>query len=48
MFLLFVWMPSTRYQLFGKLPNLIRECGFTHLELIRRGAFLTCYRAGKV
>jgi ubiquinone/menaquinone biosynthesis C-methylase UbiE len=48
MFLPFVWMPSTRYQLFGKLPNLIRECGFTHLELIRRGAFLTCYRAGKL
>jgi len=47
MFLLFVWLPSTRYQLFGKLPNLIRECGFAAPELVRRGVFLTCYRAGK-
>jgi len=47
MFLLFVWMPSIRYQLFGKLPNLIRECGFAKPQLIRRGAFLTCYRVIK-
>jgi ubiquinone/menaquinone biosynthesis C-methylase UbiE len=47
MFPLFVWMPSTRYQLFGKLPNLIRESGFAAPELVGRGAFLTCYRVGK-
>jgi ubiquinone/menaquinone biosynthesis C-methylase UbiE len=47
MFLLFVWMPSIRYQLLGKLPNLIRECGFTAPELLRRGVFLTCYSATK-
>ena len=40
MFLLLVWISPTRYQLFGKLPNLIKECGFTKLELIRTGAFL--------
>ena len=47
MFLLFVWIPSTRYQLFGKLRNLIRECGFARPELIRRGAFLTTYQVKK-
>jgi ubiquinone/menaquinone biosynthesis C-methylase UbiE len=47
MFLLLIWVPSTRYQLFGKLPNLIRECGFATPELLGRGAFLTCYRIDK-
>ena len=47
MFPLFVWMPSTRFQLFGKLPNLIRECGFAAPQLIGRGAFLTYYLFGK-
>ena len=45
--LLFLWIPSTRYQLFGKLPKLIEECGFDVPKRIRRGAFLTCYRSGK-
>ena len=40
MFLLLIWVHSTRYQLFGKLPDLIRECGFTRLELKKTGAFL--------
>jgi ubiquinone/menaquinone biosynthesis C-methylase UbiE len=48
MFLMFLWMPSTRYQLLGKLPDLIRECGFAAPQLVARGAFLTCYRIGKV
>jgi ubiquinone/menaquinone biosynthesis C-methylase UbiE len=37
--LLLVWIRPTRYQLFGKLPGLIRECGFTRMELVRTGAF---------
>jgi len=47
-FLMFVWMTSTRYQLLGKLPDLIRECGFAAPEIVERGAFLTCCRIGKV
>jgi len=48
MLLMFVWMPSTRYQLFGKLPRLISECGFAAPQPVARGALLTCYRIGKV
>jgi ubiquinone/menaquinone biosynthesis C-methylase UbiE len=48
MFPLFVWIPSTRYQLFGKLPDLIRECGFAAPRLIGRGAFLTYYLVSKL
>ncbi len=48
MLLMFVWMPATRYQLFGKLPRLIRECGFAAPQPVARGALLTCYRIGKV
>jgi ubiquinone/menaquinone biosynthesis C-methylase UbiE len=44
---LFVWMSATRYQLFGKLPGLIRECGFAAPQLLRSGAFLKFYRVGK-
>jgi len=45
---MFLWMPSTRYQLFGRLPRLIRECGFAVPQRVARGAFLTCYRIAKV
>jgi ubiquinone/menaquinone biosynthesis C-methylase UbiE len=45
--LLFLWMPSIRYQIFGKLPGLIRERGFTAPEPVKRGAFLTCCRIAK-
>ena len=48
MLLMFIWIPSTRYQLLGKLPNLIRQCGFAAPQLVARGAFLTCYRIGKL
>ena len=44
---MFVWMPSTRYQLFGRLNGLIRECGFSSPQRVARGAFLTCYRIVK-
>ena len=47
MLLMFVWIPSTRYQLFGRLPKLIRECGFAAPQLVVRGAFLTCNRIAK-
>lgn len=44
---MFLWMPSTRYQLFGKLPGLIEACGFAAPQRVARGAFLTCYRIAK-
>ena len=47
MLLMFLWIPSTRYQLFGRLPGLIRECGFASPQRVARGAFLTCYRTAK-
>lgn len=47
MFLLLIWMGSTRYQLFGKLPALIKRCGFSTPEVVVKGAFLTYYRITK-
>jgi ubiquinone/menaquinone biosynthesis C-methylase UbiE len=43
MYLLLIWISSTRYQLLGKLPSLIRECGFKSMELKRKGVFLEYY-----
>lgn len=43
MYMMFIWMSSTRYQLLGKLPQLIRECGFKAVELKKKGAFLEHY-----
>jgi len=43
MYLLLIWTSSTRYQLLGKLPGLIRDCGFKSMELKRKGAFLEYY-----
>jgi ubiquinone/menaquinone biosynthesis C-methylase UbiE len=40
MFLLLIWTAPTRYQLLGRLPALIRRCGFARLERLRKGAFL--------
>ena len=45
--LLFFWMPAIRYQLFGKLPGLIGECGFAAPRLVRRGALLSSYHIAK-
>jgi ubiquinone/menaquinone biosynthesis C-methylase UbiE len=42
-FLLFLWTPSIRFQMFGKLPGLIEECGFAPPELVGRGVFLKYY-----
>jgi ubiquinone/menaquinone biosynthesis C-methylase UbiE len=47
MYLMFIWMPSTRYQLFGKLPALITETGFRDRKLVKKGFFLEYYIATK-
>ncbi len=43
MYLMLIWMASTRYQLFGKLPGLIEESCFGAAELIKKGWFLEYY-----
>lgn len=43
MYLMLIWIPSTRYQLLGKLPKLIRECKFKTVELRKKGLFLEYY-----
>jgi hypothetical protein len=47
-FLMFIWVPSIRYQMFGKLPGLILECGFSQPELVSRGVFLKYYLMRKL
>ncbi len=47
MFLLLVWIRPTRFQLFGKLPGLIRKCGFSPPELSEQGIFLKYRRFTK-
>ncbi|MBW2169415.1 MAG: hypothetical protein JRG69_09195 [Deltaproteobacteria bacterium] len=43
MYLMHIWMSSTRYQLFGKLPGLIKENGFEDIRLAKKGFFLEHY-----
>ena len=43
MYLMMMWRPFTRFQLFGKLPGLIRECGFERVKLLEKGFFLEYY-----
>ncbi len=43
MYLMMIWRPYTRYQLFGKLPELIRESGFETIRLLKKGLFLEYY-----
>jgi ubiquinone/menaquinone biosynthesis C-methylase UbiE len=43
MWLMLIWRPYTRYQLFGKLPELVRESGFKTVRLMRKGLFLEYY-----
>ena len=43
MYLMMIWRPYTRYQLFGKLPELIRESGFATIRLLKKGLFLEYY-----
>ena len=43
MFLLLFWLGSTRYQLLGKLPGLIRKTGFTNITIAKKGAIIKHY-----
>jgi ubiquinone/menaquinone biosynthesis C-methylase UbiE len=43
MYLMMIWRPFTRYQLFGKLPGLLKESGFGTVELLEKGFFLEYY-----
>jgi ubiquinone/menaquinone biosynthesis C-methylase UbiE len=43
MYLLLVWTPHTRFQLLGKLPELVRESGFERVERLEKGWFLEYY-----
>ena len=47
MYLMMIWRPYTRYQLFGKLPGLVRESGFETVRLLQKGFFFEYYRIGK-
>jgi len=48
MYLMFIWMSSTRYQLFGKLPKLIEESNFKTMKLLSKGFFLEYYLITKL
>ena len=43
MYLMLIWISPTRYQLLGKLPELIKECKFKTVELRKKGAFFEYY-----
>ena len=43
MAIMFLWMAPTRYQFLGKLPALIKECGFSKIELVKTGFFIKHY-----
>ena len=43
MYLILIWISSTRYQLFGRLRKLINECKFNHVELRKKGLLLEYY-----
>jgi ubiquinone/menaquinone biosynthesis C-methylase UbiE len=43
MYLMLIWMASTRYQLFGRLPGLIEQSRFGTAKLIKKGLFLEYY-----
>jgi ubiquinone/menaquinone biosynthesis C-methylase UbiE len=41
MVLMFIWISPTRYQLLGRLPDLILSNGFESIELKKKGLFLS-------
>ena len=41
--MMFLWISPTRFQFLGKLPGLIRDCGFETPALKNKGLFLTHY-----
>ncbi len=47
MFLLLIWIPSTRFQLLGKLPGLIKKAGFKQICSAKKGLFLKHYLVKK-
>jgi ubiquinone/menaquinone biosynthesis C-methylase UbiE len=42
-FLMLVWISSTRYQLFGRLPALLEASSFRGAKLVKKGMFLEYY-----
>ena len=45
MYFMLIWIPSTRYQLFGKFPGLIGDSpfGLENIKMIKKGFFLEYY-----
>ncbi len=43
MYLMLFWTASTRYQLLGNLPELLRKCEFNSVQLRKKGWFLEYY-----
>ncbi len=48
MYLMLIWMSSTRYQLFGRLPGLIKETNSWTVSLQKKGLFLEHYLITKI
>ena len=46
-FLMFIWISSTRYQLFGRLPALFEASSFRGAKLVKKGMFLDYYLLAK-
>ena len=46
-FLMFIWISSTRHQLFGGLPALFEASGFRGAKLLKKGMFLDYYLLSK-
>jgi ubiquinone/menaquinone biosynthesis C-methylase UbiE len=42
-YLMFIWISSTRYQLFGRLPGLFEASSFGQAKLVKKGMFLEYY-----
>jgi ubiquinone/menaquinone biosynthesis C-methylase UbiE len=42
-YVMFIWISSTRYQLFGKLPALLEASRFRGARLVKKGMFLEYY-----
>lgn len=47
MYKMLIWWSATRFQVFGKLPQLIKETKFKTVELIKKGVFLEYYMIRK-
>ena len=47
MALMFLWRKSTRFQLFGRLPGLMKTSGYRDITLLKKGIFLKHYLISK-